>query len=71
MKEWIVLFLQAFLIVFVGFVFANVCALVIDCVFNSFHSFGARLAELPYVLYAAFALVFALIWAMVLINKTK
>lgn len=65
-----VLFIEAFAIMFAGFVLCNISAITIDCLFNGFQSFANRLFELPYFLYLLFSLIISFIFTL-LIEKLK
>ena len=71
MKEWLILFLKSALIIFVGFILCNICAVTIDCLFDGFDYFLKRLSDLPYLLYACFSVGISVIFTTITVNKTK
>lgn len=71
MKEWLILFLESFLVIFVAFILSNLCAVTIDCLFDGFDYFLKRLSDLPYLLYACFSVGISAIFTSITVNKTK
>ena len=74
MKKFLVLFLlflKTFFIAFFGLCLCNIIALTVSCFFSGFASFGERIADLPYPVYAVFSLILAAVLAIVIKVKTK
>ncbi len=59
--ELLILFLGFFGIIFVGFCLCNAIAVIIDCLFNGFNCFGARMLDLPFLLYLCLSLALSAI----------
>ena len=66
-----VLFLEFFGILFVGFCLCNVIAVTIDCIFDGFDYFGARILDLPFLLYLFFSLVISAVLTIFIVRKTR
>lgn len=71
LKSLVILFLETFAIVFVGFVLCNIGAVTIDGIHNGFDLFLGKLCDLPYLLYLAFSLIFSIIFVLIIHGKTK
>ena len=71
MKEWLVLFLKSFSVIFAGFILCNICAVTIDCLFDGFDCFLKRILDLSYVMYACFSVGISVIFATTVANKSK
>lgn len=69
MKPLFVLFLKAFGIVFAGLVLVNICAVFVRCIFGGFAMFASQLADLPYVIYLVFSLIFSVVLALIIYRK--
>lgn len=71
MKSLIVLFLETFAVVFVGFVLCNIGAVIINGIQNGFDLFLDKLCDIPYLLYLAFSMIFSIIFVLIIRGKTK
>lgn len=67
----LILFLQIFGTLFVGFSLCNIFAVTIDCLINGFDCFFLRLVELPYLIYLVFSLIISLVLLLIIHKKTK
>ncbi len=70
-KNNFVLFLQFFGVLFVGFCLCNIFAVAIDCIFNGFDAFFARVINLPYLLYLILSLILSAVWIFIIRRKLK
>ena len=70
-SDFFSLFLMFCGILFSGLSLCNICAITIDCIFNGFDSFLARIGSLPYLFYLIFSLILSLILAFIIHKKAK
>ena len=70
-KNNLVLFLQFFGVLFVGFCLCNICSVAIGCIFNGFDVFLTRVIDLPYLLYLILSLIISAVWILIIRNKLK
>ncbi|MBE6548009.1 MAG: hypothetical protein E7667_03920 [Ruminococcaceae bacterium] len=67
----LVLFLQFFGVLFVGFSLCNICGVAIGCIFNGFDVFLTRVIDLPYLLYLILSLIISAVWILILRDMLK
>jgi len=67
----IISFLVLLIILFMGFCLCNTIVITIDCLFEDFDHFGARILDLPFLLYLFFSLALSTILTIVIQRKTK
>ena len=67
----IVLFLQFFVVLLVGFCLCNICGIAISCIFNGFDLFLTRVVDLPYLLYLILSLILSAVWVFIIRRMLK
>ena len=67
----LILFFEFFGVTFAGFCLCNAMAIAIDCIFDGFDYFGARILDLPFLLYLFFSLVISAALTIFIVRKTR
>ena len=70
-KNSIVLFLQFFAVLFVGFYLCNICGAAISCIFNGSDAFFTRIINLPHLLYLILSLILSAVLIFIIRGKLK
>lgn len=70
-KDLIYMLSLSFIVLFIGFIISAVLNLFIKCIFDGFHLFTERLADLPFLLYFILSIVISTVFCIYIHYKSK